>query len=58
MAPLPSSINMKKYQNAEAYLSTISIPYKLSGDKAEVMIQCLFCDDKKTHLYISNGNGS
>ncbi len=57
MAPLPSSINMKKYQNAEAYLSTISIPYKLSGDKAEVMIQCLFCDDKKTHLYVSNENG-
>lgn len=48
---------MKKYQNAEAYLSTINIPFKLSGDKAEVMIQCLFCDDKKSHLYINNEKG-
>jgi len=48
---------MKKYQNAEAYLSTINIPFKLSGDKAEVMIQCLFCDDKKNHLYINNEKG-
>ncbi len=48
---------MKKYQNAEAYLSTINIPFKLSGDKTEVMTQCLFCDDKKNHLYINNEKG-
>ncbi|MFC1790331.1 toprim domain-containing protein [Patescibacteria group bacterium] len=45
------------YENVEQYLSTTTIPYKLSSNKAEVMIQCLFCEDKKTHLYISNTEG-
>ncbi len=57
VTPLPSDINMKKYQNAEAYINTLNIPFKISGDKAEVMIQCLFCDDKKNHLYINNEKG-
>jgi len=48
---------MKKYRNVEDYLSTTNIPFKLSGDKTQVTIQCLFCDDDKQHLYINNENG-
>lgn len=48
---------MKKYRNVEDYLNTTNIPFKLSADKTEVMVQCLFCDDEKQHLYINNEKG-
>lgn len=45
------------YQNVVEYLSGRSIPYKTTTDQAEVMIKCLFCDDRKTHLYVNNKKG-
>lgn len=48
---------MKQYQNAEAYLNTTNIAFKMSGDKTELILNCLFCDDTKGHLYVNNENG-
>lgn len=45
------------YKTVEEYLSIQNIPYKTNSDSTEAMIQCLFCDDKKTHLYINNTEG-
>lgn len=45
------------FKNAEDYLSTKSIAYKVASDGQEVQIKCLFCDDKKMHLYINNVDG-
>lgn len=45
------------YKTVEEYLSNKTIPYKLSSDSKEVQIQCLFCEDKKKHLYIHNVEG-
>lgn len=45
------------FKNAEEYFSTKSIAYKVSTDRQQVQIRCLFCDDKKMHLYIKNDDG-
>lgn len=45
------------FKNAEEYFSTKSIAYKVSSDGQQVQIQCLFCEDKKMHLYIKNDDG-
>ena len=45
------------YQSVIEYLSTRNIPYKTSGDKTEAIICCLFCEDTKYKLYISNTEG-
>jgi 5S rRNA maturation endonuclease (ribonuclease M5) len=45
------------FKNAEEYLLSKSIAYKATSDGQEVQIQCLFCEDKKMHLYINNKDG-
>lgn len=48
---------MQRIEKVEQLLSTRNIPYKLSGDQQEVSMDCLFCDDKKKHLYVNNKEG-
>lgn len=45
------------YKEVTNYLSTHNITYKTSGDKTEAIINCLFCEDTKFHLYINNLEG-
>lgn len=45
------------YRLVTEYLSTRNIPYKTSSDQTEAIINCLFCEDTKYHLYIHNTEG-
>lgn len=45
------------YKEVTDYLSQKNITYKTSGDKTEAIINCLFCEDTKYHLYINNTEG-
>jgi len=45
------------YQLVTEYLSTRNITYKISGDQTEAIVCCLFCEDSKYKLYISNTEG-
>jgi len=44
-------------KTVDEYLSFRNISYRLSGNKQEVAIDCLFCEDSKKHLYINNFEG-
>src|SRR3990172_964101 len=45
------------YKEVTDYLSQKNIAYETSGDKTEAIINCLFCEDTKYHLYINNTEG-